>query len=80
MIYLNNIKDRFKLDSILHTKVFWSWAKYVLSEVIRGGNLGNERLGIGNSFTDGFYNGFAYLQDHLQLFLLKEMFKVTLKN
>ena len=54
--------------------------KYLVYEFIRVGNDGNQRLGVANTFTAGFYTGFAYLQDNLQIFLLKEMIKTKIKE
>ena len=69
--YLSNIKQRFGLPSDIHTKVFWEWIKYITHDFIRLGTEGNQRVGIGSTFAEGFYDSFSYLQDHLQSFLLK---------
>lgn len=71
---MDKIRDRLKLENSTQAKVVWEWLKYMAKEFVLQGQQ-NDKLGVANLFTQGFYEQFALLQDKLQPFLLQNMIK-----
>ena len=76
---MDKIAQRLKLDNVTQSKVIWEWLKYLAKEFVLQQQQ-NDRLGMANLFSQGLYEEFARLSDHLQPFLLEKMVQKEIKE
>lgn len=64
---LQSIKERFLLDNIYQTHVFWAYFNYLVSEfaVMKPNNGSKESLGLGALSSQFFYQNFMNIKDFL---------------